>query len=205
MPDFVTHDSVRETFTDCPLPPNYSSDIIKPRNNTDKETNCHGELLTNLCKNCSLKLLNGMFLGDSLGYCTFHNFNGSSCVDYMLATNHVFHNVHYFKVLPPTELSDHSLICTSLKTIINNDRENYVNNNSKYSPVNGRFTWSDQCKYAYQTALVEEDSVNEILELNELIEDSNFSDMNKINYKLTDIYTKAASKTLQFKAPSKNS
>ena len=121
----------------------------------------------------------------------------------MLATNHVFHNVHYFKVLPPTELSDHSLICTSLKTIINNDRENYVNNNSKYSPVNGRFTWSDQCKYAYQTALVEEDSVNEILKLNELIEDSNFSDMNKINYKLTDIYTKAASKTLQFKAPLK--
>ena len=113
--DYISHDSISDTFLDCPLPATYISDSVCHRNNTDTQTNLHGELLTKLCKNFNLKILNGRFLGDSLGYCTFHNSKGSSCVDYMLASNHVFHNVLNFKVLPPTELSDHSIICTREK------------------------------------------------------------------------------------------
>ena len=117
LTDFIPHDSTTETFSDCPLPLDYSPDPTLPRSNTDNQTNLHGELLTTLCKTLNLRILNGRFMGDSLGYCTFYNFNGSSCVDYMLATNRVLHNVMYFNVLPPTELSDHSIICTRLKCI----------------------------------------------------------------------------------------
>ena len=76
--DFIPYDSINETFSDCPVPQDYSPDSILPRNHTDTQSNLHGELLTTLCKTVNLRILNGRFLSDSLCYCTFYNFNGPS-------------------------------------------------------------------------------------------------------------------------------
>ena len=68
------------------------------------------------------------------------------------------------------------------------------------SPLKGRYCWSDQCKFAYQTALVDVESADCIVKLENSI-DSNNIDINEMNKRLTDIYVKAASKTLLFKSP----
>ena len=76
--DFIPYDSINETFSDCPVPLDYSPDSMLPRNHTDTQSNLHGELLTTLCKTVNLRILIGRFLGDSHGKSTFYNLNGSS-------------------------------------------------------------------------------------------------------------------------------
>jgi hypothetical protein len=70
-----------------------------------------------------LKLLNGRFLGDSLGLFTFHNTNGQSTVDYMLATTRLFYDVQHFIVKPPVEFSDHCLFLLSVFREVYTQRE----------------------------------------------------------------------------------
>ena len=121
----ISHDSVRVSFehpsvllfcfSDCPLPQNYIPDQTKSRNQLDTKSNLHGKLLTDICKSHNLRILNGRFLGDSLGYFTFFNSNGCSTVDYMLASNEIFHQTEYFSVSSPSELSYHSLIHVSIR------------------------------------------------------------------------------------------
>ena len=73
----ISHDSVRVNFSDCPRPQNYISDQTKSRNqlHVDTKSNLNGKLLTDICKSHNLRILNGRFLGDSLGYFTFFNSN----------------------------------------------------------------------------------------------------------------------------------
>jgi hypothetical protein len=96
-------------LNECPVPPNYTPEKPIIRNQLDKISNYHGNLLISLCKDMRLKLLNGRFLGDSLGLFTFHNTNGQSTVDYMLATTRLFYDVQHFIVKPPVAFSDHCL------------------------------------------------------------------------------------------------
>ena len=84
LQNFIQHDTVNDTFSDCPLPENvYEPDISDSRNQLDETSNLQGQLLTDICKTFRLSILNGRFLGDSLGYFTFFNSNGSSTVDYI--------------------------------------------------------------------------------------------------------------------------
>ena len=53
-------------------------------------------------------MLNGRFLGDSLG------FYGKTTVDYILASNILYHKIIYFNVDTTNELSDHCIISTGL-------------------------------------------------------------------------------------------
>ena len=79
----------------------------------------------------------------------------------MLATNHVLHNVLYFNVMPPSELSDHSIIYTRLKCgTFNNSTIFEPNVECKTTPLKGQYIWSNECKLAYQRALVDVESCN---------------------------------------------
>jgi hypothetical protein len=98
LQDFIQNDDMNDNFNECPVPPNYTPDKPIIRNQLDKISNDHGNLLISLCKDMQLKLLNGRFLGDSLGLFTFHNTNGQSTVDYMLATTRLFYDVQHFIV-----------------------------------------------------------------------------------------------------------
>ena len=119
----------------------------------------------------------------------------------MLATNHVLHNVLYFNVMPPSELSDHSIIYTRLKCgTFNNSTIFEPNVECKTTPLKGQYIWSNECKLAYQTALVDVESSNTLVELDNSLNDKD-SSINDINNKLNNIYLTAASKTLLFKSP----
>jgi hypothetical protein len=68
LPDFIQNDDKNDNFNECPVPPNYTPDKPIIRNQLDKISNYHGNILISLCKDMQLKLLNGRFLGDSLGF-----------------------------------------------------------------------------------------------------------------------------------------
>lgn len=71
LSDSLAADDISESFNDCPLPPTYIPDSQKNRKQMDKKNNMHGSLLVDVCKKHQLRILNGRFLGDSLGYYTF--------------------------------------------------------------------------------------------------------------------------------------
>ena len=56
-----------------------------PRHNMDTSGNNYGEKLLDLCKGTGLRILNGRFLGDTLGHPTCYSPNGNpSTIDYII-------------------------------------------------------------------------------------------------------------------------
>ena len=180
---------MNDNFNKCPVPPNYTPDKPIIRNHLDKISNYHGTLLISLCKDVQLKLLNGRFLRDSLGFYTFHNTNGQSTVDYMLATTRLFYDVQHFIVKPPVEFSDHCLLSVFLEVYV--QREVTQRLNSDF----GKFQWDNSMSDNYHNNLLQQDSVNDILSLLEVIDTDN-SDIDHVLSKVNDIYIKAASNTM---------
>jgi hypothetical protein len=68
LQDFIQNDDMNDNFNECPVPPNYTPEKPIIRNQLDKISNYHRNLLISLCKAMQLKLLNGRFLGDSLWF-----------------------------------------------------------------------------------------------------------------------------------------
>ena len=81
--------------------------------------NFHGKSLLNLCISSGLRILNGRYLGDSLGYHTCFTPNGCSTVDYGIVSKCLLSSVKYFCTLDPSYLSDHVQIYFTLKCNIN--------------------------------------------------------------------------------------
>jgi hypothetical protein len=85
------------------------------RNSEDKKVNSRGKELLDVCKLNDLLILNGRKTGDIFGAFTSHNWNGSSVVDYSIASNSITDCICNFSVgqyIP--WLSDHCLINAKL-------------------------------------------------------------------------------------------
>jgi hypothetical protein len=68
-------------------------------------------LLNKTCIRTKLGILNGRFLGDSLGNCTYFDARGGcSVIDYTIVSEDIFHYISYFNVLHPVETSSHCII-----------------------------------------------------------------------------------------------
>ena len=92
---------------------NYDDQIC--RNSEDKALNSRGKDLLDVCKLNDLLILNGRKTGDIFGKLTSHNWNGSSVVDYGVASNSIFDNIGKFSVGQYVPwLSDHCLINSTL-------------------------------------------------------------------------------------------
>ena len=158
------------------------------------QLNIHGELLTKICKSSHLRMLNGRFLGDSLGFYTFFNSNGKRTVDYMLASFTLYHKIVYFNVDTPNELSDHCIISTGLnleKSGLKHQKDLDENCNH----IGGNFLWSEDCKDKYVQALLEPKSATSIISLYTDLDDENNLDIDSLVEKLTTIYTETGFKT----------
>ncbi|CAC5420357.1 unnamed protein product [Mytilus coruscus] len=75
------------------LPENYITDSEIKRNNQDTSVNTVGTKLLDMCLSSRLRLLNGRFLGDSLGYYTYMSSNGFSTVDYAVVIESLLSSV----------------------------------------------------------------------------------------------------------------
>lgn len=92
---------------------NFDNQIV--RNSEDKKINPRGRDLLDICKLNDFLILNGRKTGDIFGNFTSHNWNGSSVVDYGIASNQIFDNICNFSVGPYVPwLSDHCFISTTL-------------------------------------------------------------------------------------------
>ena len=95
--------------------PNYFIDSCIPRNSLDrKHPNKSGKLLTDLCKETGLRILNGRTLGDLRGKYTCITYNGCSVVDYTLVSSSPLQGKRSFMVNNLTPISDHFPISCSI-------------------------------------------------------------------------------------------
>jgi hypothetical protein len=56
LQDFIQNDDMNDYFNECPVPPNYAPEKPIIRNQLDKMSNYHRNLLISLCKAMQLKL-----------------------------------------------------------------------------------------------------------------------------------------------------
>lgn len=196
LKDYIEQDSVNQTFSDCPVPPNYSPDVPIQRNHLDKISNLQGGLLSNICRNNHLRILNGRFLGDSLGYFTFYNCNGQSTVDYMLASPNIFYEIKLFQVHPPSEHSDHCMISVMIRA---SAQSTVLPTESETFSIPGSFVWTEEKTDLFKDTLLQDDSIEDILSLNNNLDDPNCVDINSLVLKTNEIYLKAANKSLHFR------
>ena len=101
--------------------PSYVGDIPLKRQNYDKHSvDKQGENLLALCKNCSMRILNGRTKGDRFGKFTRYPMSmreSPSTLDYVLADTESMKEVNYFLVLSNLGLSDHECLSFSVKSI----------------------------------------------------------------------------------------
>lgn len=109
LPDFIMNDQTQiNKFNDQNLlPESYKADTEVGRINQDIVINSHGKSLLELCISARLRILNGRFIGDSLGYYTYMSLNGYSTVDYAVISEGLLSSVQYFKTDTFNYLSDH--------------------------------------------------------------------------------------------------
>jgi exonuclease III len=196
LKDFIPNDDNNDNINECPVPSDYRADFPLHRQQLDESHNLHGSLLTHICKDHQLRILNGRFLRDSLGYFTFYNSNGQSIVDYMIASHSIFYDIEHFIVHSPVEFSDHCLISVYMKSVI--QREITPTQNLTYT---GHYKWDENQCDSYKDALLEKYSIDSIIYLNSLLDNDKFDDINVLVSKMNNIYLNAASKTLIYKRP----
>ena len=139
-PDFVLSDN-------SPYP-NYFIDSCIPRNSLDrKHPNKSRKLLTDLCKETGLRILNGRTLGDLHGKYTCITYNGCSVVDYTLVSSSLLQGIRSFMVNNLTPISDHCPISCSLLACFDNKTNK---NKEKLDPLPGKFIWNEEAITRYK-------------------------------------------------------
>lgn len=116
LPDYISSYNSSSNF-DIYDDIGYNIDLAEPRNNCDKVTVApHCQLFLDFVINNELKILNGRTLGDSLGRTTCHKWNGSSTVDYFLASSWVRDSINTLRVLSLNSYSDHCPLVLNMTT-----------------------------------------------------------------------------------------
>ena len=143
LPDFISSYNSTSTF-DIYNDIGYEADISEARNNCDKTSVApHSQLFLDFVINNQLKILNGRTLGDSLGKTTCHKWNGSSTVDYFVASSWVRESVKSLQVLDLNSYSDHCPLVLKLTTL------NHFNPNFQLPEL---FTMSARYKWDSETS-----------------------------------------------------
>ena len=179
-PDFV--DDSRFLVDNNLLPDEYQEDVILTRCSQDSgHTNRNGNLLLDLCKQSSLRILNGRISEDkNIGKYTFVNSNGSSVIDYVLCKHAMFRNIAFFSVDDPNILSDHCLV--KFSAVFNTDRdvhripaEHFCKCSSSNDKITCKYVWDNDKKQCYIQELNSNDCKMKIDDLLETLHSCNTS------------------------------
>ena len=144
--DYVEHDK-----SDSELGiENFDNQIL--RNSEDKTINQRGKDLLDICKMNDLLILNGRMTGDIFGKLTSHNWNGSSVVDYCIASNQIIDRISNFNVgkyIP--WLSDHCLISANISFSDESMRTNV--DQMKPTDLHPGWVWNDVSRENFESNL----------------------------------------------------
>ena len=83
----------------------------------------------------------------------FLNSNGKSTIDYMLSSIDLFHDIQYFNIQPPNELSDHCIVSTGIFS----DFENIATNGEHHNTIPGKYLWTEEAGELYTLALLNDE------------------------------------------------
>ena len=171
------------------------TNILTFRNSQDKKTNSSGKHLADLCMINNLTILNGRKIGDLTGKYTYHQYNGSSVVDYIVAESNIFNKITYFQVLPLTKYSDHCQIVANLDIKPKNPTST---DGKSYAKAPGQFKWDSNSKQKVNSYLKSHEFTKAIEILKQNLE-STASDihMNTAVTDLTNILVNVSSNCLK--------
>ena len=150
--DYIDYYIPENVFSDTDNFSNQNDIVPLPRNNLDKhDVDSNGIKLLELCKTCYMRIANGRFLGDQLGY-----YNNPSVIDYLLINNNVFHLIETFHVHNLTPASIHcpisaEITCNRLRQSTKPKTTNNIN--SQQNELNFKFLWSYDLEDVYLQAL----------------------------------------------------
>ena len=144
LQDYIPFDDLDFVFgeTDYPTDP-----FDMPRNSKDETYNRFGISLLDLCCSINIHILNGRMFDDKNGEITCTSNNGSSVVDYMLASSSLFNSILHF-CISCEDFSDHfPLHCTLelSKAGQNTDPFEFILNENKWT----RFKWNENLKHSF--------------------------------------------------------
>ena len=72
LQDYIANDDNSKKNNFYNLPGFYQNKTVMQRNNLDDSVNGSGKLLTDLCPEANIRMLNGRFVGDLMGFYTFY-------------------------------------------------------------------------------------------------------------------------------------
>ncbi|XP_071137071.1 uncharacterized protein [Mytilus edulis] len=199
--DYIENENNSSQFLQDMLPQDYDLDSPIKRNNLDI-LNQQGNNLLNMCLSSRLRILNGRYLGDSLGYHTYFSKNGCSTVDYAILSKDLLPSVEYFCTSDLNFLSDHVQISFKLKCDIKQyiNKKDFNNNNMKKFTT---YRWTDVSHGKMYEALNSDEVKNKILNFEITHFVRNEKGINEASKSLTEILDNVASKTCIIKVPIK--
>ena len=151
--DFIEHDR--------PIKHEYhiEADAPIPRFSLDNGTNRFGDLLLDLCKSSSLRIVNGRLFNDkTVGKMTCYTHNGESVVDYLLTSFSNFSTINDFEIQNFNEYSNHAPLYFGLKV--------YTNRAEELQQERTYYKWNDDLKGTFLN-----DMTRDVHHLNRFISD----------------------------------
>jgi hypothetical protein len=118
----------------------------------DKITDTRGNHLIDICVGNQLRILNGRFAGDSFGKFSFHTYNGSSTVDYVIVSEPLLFEIPLFNTANfiPTLSDTHCKLSWGIQS-----RYKILPsvNTSTDIPFPKQYIWDDASEIKFQNTL----------------------------------------------------
>lgn len=171
---------------------------INHRMSQDLVMDDRGKHLLEVCLAGQMRILNGRKIGDTFGYFTCHKYNGSSVVDYGVASERLTEQIMYFRVHPFIgSLSDHCMISLMLMITCNDISAPPI----ELSDIPVQFKWDENSEFNFKTALQFPIILKKIDEAENNINDcTDEESLNKATLNLSSIYIEVAKLTLKMKS-----
>ena len=155
LTDYILMDSDKNVYT---LPHNYQYNLVSDRCSMDKTIQKNGRQLVNICIENNLCMLNGRTLGDLQGRFTCHTPNGSSVVDYFIASQSLFPHISRMEVNNFGLYSDHCPISTTIHLFVGNANERRSSFSSNPSSQTNVHLGKIKHNYSHKTYIWEKTS-----------------------------------------------
>lgn len=205
--DFVRDNSDDHSPINIPF---YNKDMYINRQNSDTHPiDQQGKRILELCKNISVRILNGRNHGDIEGKLTRFPSNmneNPSVIDYALCSIGIMDDVTYFSVLPFTGLSDHCCIALNLRINTNLDGKSGDPPETIFDsvhPLTYKYTYDSSRKGIFKQNLLNDNNV--VIMASSLAEkEFDRGDIDNCISKLNHILITSAKKSFPFKKFSNN-
>ena len=148
--------------------PFYKKDsYLKRRNMDDHIIDAQGKLILEICKNSTLRILNGRTIGDTSGKFTRYPvnlFDKPSVIDYAICSQSLLEEIPYFMVLPYNGMSDHCCISLKIKTNVLRNNLPHTKGIEEKAEVNNsvskhRYTYDKRRKHIYEKSLQDDGNI----------------------------------------------